>query len=161
MKRVRDRRAPDGKSVAVVKSSRGVDTYTIDDAKKSLRGSDAGRTYTGTAWVRGWGASLGEPVNLVVREWSESGEYSDAEVTEARLTRKWRPIEVRYKAHGDDGLIDIYVARPEGTVARNERFGVDAITLTGKRQGGIKPPGPDNAEGGITTSQIAIVNEHE
>ena len=71
----------------MVRSAPGVETYTIDDQKKSLRGSVAGRTYTGMAWVRGIGASVGEPVDLVVREWDKSGEYVDAQAKEVRLTR--------------------------------------------------------------------------
>ena len=160
VKRVRSKKAPDGRSVAVVRSAPGVETYTIDDQKKSLRGSVAGRTYTGTAWVRGIGASVGEPVDLVVREWDKSGEYVDAQAKEVRLTKKWQSVDVRYRAQADGGLIDIYVARPEGTMDGKEQFAVDAVTLSDKNQAG-KPAGPVNPEGGVTTSQIAIVNAHE
>lgn len=160
VKRVRSKKAPDGKSVAVVRSAPGVETYTIDDQKKSLRGSVAGRAYTGTAWVRGIGASIGEPVNLVVREWSADGEYFDDQIKQVMLSKRWEAVDVRYKAQQDDGLIDIYLARPEGTLEANDRFAVDAITLSDKRQAG-KPAGPANPEGGVTTSQIAIVNGHE
>jgi hypothetical protein len=161
VRRVRVRHAPDGRSVAVVHSGRRADTYTIDDSRKSVKGSIAGRTYTGTAWVRGWGRSVGKPVSLVVREWGKKGGYVDSGSTRVRLTRKWRPVDVRYRAEKDDGLIDIYIARPEGSVVKNDRFGVDAITLTGKQTSGTKPPGPANPAGGLTTSQIAIVNDHE
>lgn len=158
VKRVRDRQAPNGRTIARVKAVGGAQTYTIDDSGASAKNVKVDAAFEGSAWVRGIGRSVGQPVDLVVREW-EGDEAVDSEAISATLTRRWQQLSVSYTAQGDGNDLDVYVARPDGSVKGRERFAVDAVTLT-KGGDGI-PPAPVNPTGGITTSQIATGADEE
>jgi hypothetical protein len=98
----------------------------------------------------------------------------DSSAASVKLTKRFRRVSVAYVARQNGGQIDVYIARPEGTVVNREGFFADAITLTESGSGpapehgpngvGIDnyvPPAPANPSGGVTTAQVALVTSQE
>lgn len=174
VRRIRDRRAPDGRFAAKVKSGAGTDAYwmTGDPARLS-GGSEAGAEYTGSAWVRGTKKTAGRTVQLVIRETDDSGDLVVDRVEEVKLTRRYRQIEVTVMARDNGNKIDMYLTRPEGETVSGDAFFADALTVTEKDlDGDDADPGDGNGDSPIpvtppagaapsTVGQIAIINSQE
>ncbi len=178
VKRVRTRKAPDGRYVAKVTADKRVSDYTIDGTPPAV-GSNGhaptknGARYRASAFVRASRASAGRRVGLVVRETDASGRLIGDHEHTVRLSRRhFKKVRVHYTAQASGDHLDVYVRRASH-VSRHDSFSVDAISLvrTSKPGGGNHPPNDPppsdppptdpNAPSPVTTSQIANTTPDE
>ena len=152
--RVKARSAPHGSTAARVRASRQASHYTMDDSPSTIEAAVAGVRYTGSAWVKGARSTVGRKIALAVREWSASGTFVGSTVETVRLRAKFTQVTSKYIAAENGGEIDVFLERPKGTLTRDDAFFADAVTL---RTEAVNP----EAEEAITTSQLAIVSDHE
>jgi hypothetical protein len=115
--------APDGAYVARVTADEDGDQYTIDDEPDTLEdGSEAGKTYTATAWVKAGEGTDGKPVCLGLRDLD--GGTAVAKVTAGG---DWQRLQVSLTSTG--GPLSVYAFRWDDDVDHDESFLVDAIAL--------------------------------
>jgi len=164
---VRDRRAPDGRTVGRVAKRKGA-RYTIDDSAPAVAAANAGAAYSGAAWVKGSKRTAGRKVELVLREVDQQGTYVGESTRRVRLrAHRYKRVRVTRRAKADGDSIDVYV-RASGARA-NLSFYVDAVSVTpstNTTEPPVDPEDPDDpsdpsAPGPITTSQIALVTSQE
>ncbi len=121
--------APHCNWYARVSPAAGATSYTIDDATNPVSSSRAGRTYTGTAWVKGDASSAGKVLNATIREGAgASVGYTTASVVLSADT--WKQIQVSRTATTSANPIDLYFWRgSSGGVSAGESFLIDAVSL--------------------------------
>lgn len=95
---------------------------------ETLTGNTAGRTFTGRAWVYGEADSIGDHVDLIVRENGGSQARADTTVS-VTLTAGWQFLEAtRSIVEADRTAIELVIERPSGATA-GEYFYVDDAEL--------------------------------
>lgn len=154
---IRDRKAPDGRTVAQVKRRGKHSSYAIDDRRPAAGPTTAGATYRGTAYVKAGGT--GQRVALVLRETTPEGAVVGETSKALKLSKsRFKSIKVKRAAEGDGNSIDVSVKRLKAGRAADAFF-VDAITVRSDR----KSSGDTAATGAgaLTTSQIAFVSSQE
>ena len=162
LRRVRDRKAPNGRTAAKVGARAGIEAYWLNGAPAKLRdGATSGADYTGTAWVRASGRTGGRKVTVVVRETTNGGELVQDSFKTVKLRRSYRQVTVSLTAKRDGSVIDMYLSRPEGDVVKGDSFYADALTVTADTPPAAAGSGAPGGAAPSTVGQIAIINTHE
>jgi hypothetical protein len=133
--------AKDGVAAAQVARSTG-DNYSVvhpvNLSAVGLGGPSAGLTFTASAWVKGAGASLGQPVRVLCREAGGAQPFADS-AEDIILNADWQRVTVTRTFVVDDRTnVYIYLWRPWGAVA-GELFYLDAAEIV---QDAVAAPAP-------------------
>jgi Polysaccharide lyase len=131
--------APDGSSVAKVTWTGLGDpadySITSDDSSgpttMAVPFTESGARYTARAYVKGTPSTIGDRVQIGVREWSHGRMVNSAASAPLILAGiSYQPIEVTYKAASPGDQLDLYIMRGWGPVLPGEYFLADAISLS-------------------------------
>ena len=105
--------------------------FSFNDDGNTVASTTDGTTYTGRAWVKGEGNTVGLEVRIGLREWAPGDTYVDGNEEPVTLTSNWQPVEVEYEASATGNALDITVLRPDpGATGSAQAFQADAVSLT-------------------------------
>lgn len=145
----RDRRAPDGTTVARVRGSRR--GFGIAGGGPT---SIAGSQYAATAYVKG--AAKGQRATLVITETDSSGSVVGRTKASAKVrTAGYKRVRARYTASGAGNQLAVEVTS-KGLSKKLRTFSIDAVSLVASEAQAF-PVG----DGALTTGQIALVGAQE
>jgi hypothetical protein len=162
LRRVGDRRAPDGRTAGKLVAGHDIDQYWLNGEPAKLSdGSVSGERYTGSAWVRGTKRTRGTKVDLVIREMTPDGDLVVDQLATVTLRRKYRKVEAKITARGDGDTIDIYLRRRAEESVINDSFYTDALTVTDEDLSNDTPPAVPEGDSPTTVGQIAIITSQE
>jgi hypothetical protein len=117
-----------GESAAEVcaEDGSGLDYYSFDDQPATIPEPRTGQTYQLTAWVRAGGNGALQTVEVVVREWDETGPHPSQ--TAVSPDGEWQEVssELTVQA-GEPTEVDVYFAGSDP--APGNCFQVDAVCL--------------------------------
>lgn len=93
---------------------------------ESLSGDTAGRSFTGRVWVYGEGDSIGDQLDLIVRENGGAEARADSTVS-TTLSAGWQYLEVtRQILEADRTAVELVIERPSGATAGEYFYADDA-----------------------------------
>ena len=130
--------APDGSDVARVTWA-GAGThgnYSINSensdgpATAAVPFTESGADYTVRGYVKAGLATVGEPVQLSIRERSRGHVVNTAMSAPVILSAHYQPIEVTYKDASVGDQLDTSITRTSGPLRPGEYFYADAISLS-------------------------------
>ncbi|MDX6582327.1 MAG: hypothetical protein QOI10_1511 [Solirubrobacterales bacterium] len=162
LKRVGDRRAPDGHTAGRLVAGDGIDEYWLNgDPAKLADGSVSGERYTGSAWVRGTARTAGTKVDLVVRETTPAGDLVVDQLRTVTLRRHYRKVAAKITARDAGDTIDLYLRRQADQSVSNDSFYADALTVTDTDLSNDQPASVPDGAAPNTLGQIAIISSQE
>ncbi|MDA0168141.1 protein kinase [Solirubrobacter taibaiensis] len=132
--------APDGGQVVRVTSEIDGDQYGLDDEPDTvITGSEQGRHYTASAWIRADEGTDGKPVCIAIREWTPGTAAGSAAIAEGKVTASsgsFERVSASYLATADGNTIDVHVYRWADDVVAGESFFADSVVLESDDAGG-------------------------
>jgi hypothetical protein len=125
--------APDGGQVVRVTSAVDGDQYALDDEPDTVvTGSERGRHYTASAWIKADEGTDGKPVCIAIREWAPGTAAGSAAIAEGKVTASagaFKRVSASYLATADGNTIDVHVYRWADDVVAGESFLADSVVL--------------------------------
>ena len=132
--------APDGGQVVRVTSAVDGDQYGLDDEPDTVvTGSERGRHYTASAWIKADEGTDGKPVCIAIREWAPGNAAGSAATAEGKVTASagsFKRVSASYLATADGNTIDVHVYRWADDVVAGESFLADSVVLESDDAGG-------------------------